>query len=54
MFKILTLIVLGYFAYKLFLGPDTTIKIERNPKKKNIKPTEKEDNDDFVDYEELD
>jgi len=53
MFKILTLIVLGYFAYKLFLGPDTTIKIERNPRKKNIKPTESK-NDDFVDYEELD
>lgn len=53
MFKILTLIVIGYFAYKLFLGPDTTIKIERNPRKKNIKPSEKE-NDDFVDYEEMD
>ena len=53
MFKILTLIVLGYFAYKLFLGPNTTIKIERNPRKKNIKPTEGE-TDDFVDYEELD
>lgn len=53
MFKILTLIVLGYFAYKLFLGPDTTIKIERNPRKKNIKSTESK-NDDFVDYEEMD
>ncbi len=53
MFKILTLIVLGYFAYKVFLGPDTTTKIERNPRKKNIKPNEP-DNDDFVDYEEID
>ncbi len=53
MFKILTLIVLGYFAYKLFLGANTTTNIERNPQKKNIQPTDGED-DDFVDYEELD
>jgi len=53
MFKILTLIILGYFAYKLFLGPDTSIKIERNPKKKNIDKTERKD-DDYVDYEEID
>ena len=52
MFKILTLIILGYFAYKLFLGPETTIKIERNVKKKPV-DREKED-DGFVDYEELD
>lgn len=50
MFKILTLIILGYFAYKLFLGPETTIKIERNAKKKKINKSD----DDFVDYEEID
>jgi len=53
MFKILTLIVLGYFAYKLFFGPETTIKIERNVKKDKISPKERE-SDDFTDFEEID
>lgn len=53
MFKILTLIVLGYFAYKLFLGPDTTIKIERNPNARK-KVDSKKSEDDYTDYEEVD
>lgn len=53
MIKILILIVLVYFAYKVFLGPETTIKIERNAQKKNIKKSESND-DDYIEYEEVD
>ena len=52
MFKILTLIIVGYFAYKLFLGPDTTIKIERNPKRRKEVESNKED-DGYTEYEEV-
>lgn len=52
-FKYLILAGLIYVAYKMFLGPETTIKIERNPQKKNIKKSDSND-DDFIEYEEVD